>query len=244
MVPCEECPDNARNEDTYLSSGGGHYFFDNDNWTRNDGELSEIVITNRNSNSSLKQRGISFSGEMPEWMRLRGMDDYYNNVYKPELDANIASMHQSQATVGAVVAQIAAAPFLIGGLAAGGGGALLFNTGYRGFLARAGLDASIQYGITGDVDLISSTASGIGFRKFGLMANVGAASTDFTINGVRQSIFDGSKPLLHAGFDFLGGFGPNFTRAVSSPSNSLGPAGIYTTGTAGGTWVSEMLKKQ
>jgi len=123
-------------------------------------------------------------------------------------------------------------------------GKLLLNAGHKGFFARATLDASVQYGMTGDVDLIGATASGVGFGRYGLMANVGAASTDFTINGVRQSVFNGSKPLLHGGFDLLGSFGPNLGRAVSSPGNSLGTFGVETTGNTLGNLLAEMLKEQ
>ncbi|MBA3985933.1 MAG: hypothetical protein H0X63_05025 [Flavobacteriales bacterium] len=57
---------------------------------------------------------MSFSGAMPEWMRLRGMDDYYNNVYKPQYDAMISAMSAAQRpfAIGALAALTA--PFAIG----------------------------------------------------------------------------------------------------------------------------------
>lgn len=43
---CPECPDpkDAKEGDVYVSTGGGSYSFSNGNWTRNDGDLEEIVI--------------------------------------------------------------------------------------------------------------------------------------------------------------------------------------------------------
>lgn len=76
------------------------------------------------------------------------------------------------------------------------------------------------------------------------MANVGAASTDFIINGVRQNVFDGSKTLSHGMYDLLGNYGPSLGRAVSSPGNSLGPVGIEATGNMFGTLMSHKLKQQ
>ena len=44
---CPECPDKnkAKEGDSYVSTGGGNYSFSNGNWTRNDGELNEVVIS-------------------------------------------------------------------------------------------------------------------------------------------------------------------------------------------------------
>ncbi|MBA3987287.1 MAG: hypothetical protein H0X63_12110 [Flavobacteriales bacterium] len=82
-------------------------------------ELPEVVITVSGSGSSSsggvsRLQSMSFSGRMPEWMRLRGMDDYYNNVYKPQYDAMISAMSAAQRpfAIGALAALTA--PFAIG----------------------------------------------------------------------------------------------------------------------------------
>ncbi|WP_168732729.1 DUF6443 domain-containing protein [Flavobacterium supellecticarium] len=61
---CPECPDknNAKNGDTYLSTGGGNYSFNNGNWTRNDGDLNEIVISVNKPETSTRKYGGDGSG--------------------------------------------------------------------------------------------------------------------------------------------------------------------------------------
>ncbi|MCH8534558.1 MAG: hypothetical protein LAT51_05765, partial [Flavobacteriaceae bacterium] len=121
-------------------------------------------------------------------------------------------------------------------------GKLLLNAGYKGFFARASLDASVQYGITGDIDLISATASGVGFGRYGIMANVGAAGIDYTLIGGQYRDVFSNKLFSDGMYDMLGSFGPNLGRSISSPRNSLGTFGIEATGNTLGTLVSEMLK--
>lgn len=59
MLPCEECPSNAQEGDTYTSKGGGDYSYGDGKWTRNDGALDEIVVTASKSGANLSNSGYS-----------------------------------------------------------------------------------------------------------------------------------------------------------------------------------------
>uniref|UniRef100_UPI00321B59BA RHS repeat domain-containing protein n=1 Tax=Flavobacterium olei TaxID=1886782 RepID=UPI00321B59BA len=42
---CPSCPSGAKNGQVYNSTGGGTYIYNNGQWTRQDGELKEVVVT-------------------------------------------------------------------------------------------------------------------------------------------------------------------------------------------------------
>ncbi|MGM0635273.1 MAG: RHS repeat-associated core domain-containing protein [Bacteroidota bacterium] len=124
-------------------------------------------------------------------------------------------------------------------------GKLLLNAGYKGFFARATLDALVQYGITGDVDLIGATASGVGFGRYGHLARFVGANFDYSI---RKNSFDrtfsDSKPLNHMLYDLGASYAPGLGKNMASPGNYLGPNGVKFTGNAFGILGSELLKNQ
>lgn len=80
MIPCDECPKDAQEEDTYMSKGGGDYYHENGEWVRNDGTLDEVVITTKRSaeipSSETRQgEAISWNGcdcTLDEWNSLNG----------------------------------------------------------------------------------------------------------------------------------------------------------------------------
>lgn len=61
---CPECPDKnkAKEGDSYVSTGGGNYSFNNGNWTRNDGDLAEVVISVKKAESQEPQRKYGGDG--------------------------------------------------------------------------------------------------------------------------------------------------------------------------------------
>lgn len=75
---------------------------------------------------------------------------------------------------------------------------------------------------TGDVDLISSAASGIGFKKYGLLANVAASGADYSLKSMELThVLNGSKPLPQGAYDFLGRLYPGLGKAVSEGATTL-----------------------
>ena len=242
-------------------------------YTAGEQRLDPVVLSSQKSANKSSNSSISFSGDMPNWMgtmqvghyetsfvgnigdynKTYGtnytyedgyMQWYYDNHYKPQYDELMVARAEAGKYFGYGFLGALAAPFALSALTTSGGYSLLLNSGYRGFFARAGLDASIQYLITGDVNLIGATASGFGFGKYGLMANAAGASTDyFLFSRDFTTTFDGTKSLSHVTFDLLGSYGPNFSRALASPNNSLGPVGLEATGRIWGTLMSHKLKQ-
>ena len=109
-------------------------------------------------------------------------------------------------------------------------------------IIKMGVDISLQYGITGDVDLISAVASGVGL-KYGLGAKFVGANLDYSLNKQEFNSTLQYKPLNHMMIDFGASLLPGLSKRMSSPGNYLGPNGVDFTGNAFGIFGSKLLKK-
>ncbi|UUC44157.1 DUF6443 domain-containing protein [Flavobacterium cerinum] len=79
---CPECPDPAKAKEgaTYTSTGGGNYTFSNGQWTRNDGQLGDVVVKAKVKGSAGASAQNGMAGKRTE-SRLLGL------IQNPNVDA-------------------------------------------------------------------------------------------------------------------------------------------------------------
>ncbi len=246
-------------------SSGGFEIGGGDGWCDpcDGGELDEVIVvapkkeeqhkpenqSESGSNWTTESHESDFGGSMDAWKSLTGMDpsDYttahavaYNEWYiesvkRERLKAFLLRFKYLYNTGLLEHADI----YFKAGIA----GKLLGFTGSTGILSNIGKDATLQFVITGDVDMISAGASGITGRYRHIARFVGA-NFDYSIKNGYDDIIFGNKTFIDGVTDFGSFYAPDLGKKISSPGNYLGPNGVKFTGNAFGILGSYMLKEQ
>ena len=215
------------------------------------GSLEEVTITVKNTWTS--ETSLSaYSNTRLAWKKKHGMKSWeYTN--EDEIDYDQAYRNSvRQERLARFINRLKMITYDTGGLhysasllKLAAAGKLLSVSGASGLFGRAGTDAGLQYLITGDADMISAGASGIG-SKYGMAARLIGSDFDYSLKEGSQDVFgilDGPrKSGLNAAIDLGGSFAPSLSRSISSPGNYLGPEGVKIMGNAAGIFATNNLK--
>ncbi|TXK77157.1 RHS repeat domain-containing protein, partial [Mesonia sp. K4-1] len=231
-------------------------------------QLNEVVIITDSRGTDLTNSGYTqedyrvrskvLNDEGPVATALRSAEA--KGIFRPLYDPsghfdgfaeNFAAGHKNFDPDGLANFWMNAAAFGIGiPLLAGVGGS------YGGFqlsksavkpLFKMGVDATIQYTVSGDVDLIDVAASGVN-GNYSLYSNLGAAGLDYSItSGYRDVFGNGGQPqksLWEANLDFGTSFIPSLSGKMASPGNTLGPNGVDILGSVFSNFMGTKIKEE
>ena len=219
------------------------------------GSLEEVTITIKNTwdDTWTSETSLSaYSNTRLAWEKEHGMKAWeYTN--EDEIDYDQAySNSVKRERLARFISRLKMITYDTGGLhysasllKLAAAGKLLSVSGASGLFSRAGTDAGLQYLITGDADMISAGASGIG-SKYGIVTRLAGSSFDYSLKEGSQDVFGFSasrKSVFDAATDFGTSFGPSLSRKISSSGNLLGSGGVKIIGDSAGIFAGDMIKK-